>query len=140
VSHVIREITFEKKRRTNNRVEVAKKGKSPYVNLPEALIPGNSPIHTAQPLITKTLHAASTSASASTATLKHVSTFFTPHAASQSPYCPTRMIKKVVMNYVRGKGLEEKTGRSSGQRPRPAFIAEILAHPVYSLASRINAQ
>ena len=29
---------------------------------------------------------------------------------------------------------------SSVQRPRPAFIAELLAHPVYSLASRMNAE
>jgi hypothetical protein len=34
----------------------------------------------------------------------------------------------------------EKVARSSWQRPRPAFIAELLAHPVYSLASRINAE
>ncbi len=30
--------------------------------------------------------------------------------------------------------------RASRQRPRPRFIAELLAHPVYSLAFRINAQ
>ena len=39
---------------------------------------------------------------------------------------------------------ENDEGRSSRQRPRPGFIAklsaELLAHPVYSLASRINAE
>ena len=35
---------------------------------------------------------------------------------------------------------EEELGRSSGQRQHPGFIAQLLAHPVYSLASRINAQ
>jgi hypothetical protein len=39
----------------------------------------------------------------------------------------------------RKRARKEEAGRSSGQRPRPAFIAELLAHPVYSLASRINA-
>ena len=40
----------------------------------------------------------------------------------------------------RKRARKEEAGRSSGQRPRPAFIAELLAHPVYSLASRINAE
>ena len=40
----------------------------------------------------------------------------------------------------RKRARKEEAGRSSGQRPRPAFIAELLAHPVYLLASRINAQ
>jgi hypothetical protein len=35
---------------------------------------------------------------------------------------------------------EAEIARSNWQRPRPGFIAEFLAHPVYSLASRINAQ
>ena len=35
---------------------------------------------------------------------------------------------------------KEEVGRSSRHRPRPAFIAEHLAHPVYSLASQINVQ
>ena len=39
---------------------------------------------------------------------------------------------------------ENDEGRSSRQRPRPGFIAklsaELLAHPVYSLASGINAE
>jgi hypothetical protein len=34
----------------------------------------------------------------------------------------------------------EQVVSSRRQRPRPGFIAELLAHPVYSLASRINAQ
>jgi hypothetical protein len=35
---------------------------------------------------------------------------------------------------------DEEIVCSSRQHPRPGFIAELLAHPVYSLASRINAQ
>ena len=35
---------------------------------------------------------------------------------------------------------DAEIARSSWQRPRPGFIAELLAHPVYSLASRINAE
>jgi hypothetical protein len=35
---------------------------------------------------------------------------------------------------------EVEVERISKQCPRPAFIAELLAHPVYSLASKINAQ
>ena len=34
---------------------------------------------------------------------------------------------------------QEEIGRSSRQRPRPGVIAQLLAHPVYSLASQINA-
>ena len=34
---------------------------------------------------------------------------------------------------------QEEIGRSSRLRPRPGVIAELLAHPVYSLASQINA-
>ena len=33
---------------------------------------------------------------------------------------------------------QEDIGRSSRLRPRPGFIAELLAHSVYSLASQIN--
>jgi predicted NACHT family NTPase len=35
---------------------------------------------------------------------------------------------------------EEELGRNCGQRRHPGFIAQLLAHPGYSLASRINAQ
>jgi hypothetical protein len=65
-------------------------------------------------------------------------TFFTPHIASQSQY-HTIVMSQHGSKYlgVRERAREEEVEE---ERPRPAFIAELLAHPVYSLASQINAE
>jgi hypothetical protein len=47
--------------------------------------------------------------------------------------------RKEELNGMKNAG-EKQAGRSSRQRQRPGFIAELLAHPVYSLTSSINAE
>ena len=68
----------------------------------------------------------------------HIFTFFTPHAASQSPHRTTGMSEGCCEELGVRKRAREEEGEA--ERPRPGFIAEILAHPVYSLASQIIAQ
>ena len=68
----------------------------------------------------------------------HIFTFFTPHAASQSPHRTTGMSEGGCEELGLRKRAREEEGEA--ERPRPGFIAELLAHPVYSLASQIIAQ